>query len=119
MRELGPDELLFHRQTGEYAAAAGVRAIWGVGTLSGSTAEGFRSAAAAAAGEDPGEAARGLAGHVGSSAESLPVESSLRPGDVVLFKASRGVGLEEMVERVAGLARAGRWAGATGEPSSE
>jgi UDP-N-acetylmuramyl pentapeptide synthase len=90
--------------------------LWGVGTLSGSTAEGFRDASAAAR---AGEGVAGQAGHVGSPAESPLVESSLLPGDVVLFKASRGVMLEEMVERIADQARAGRWAGATGEPSSE
>jgi UDP-N-acetylmuramoyl-tripeptide--D-alanyl-D-alanine ligase len=102
MRELGPEERLFHRQTGEYAAAAGVQLLWGVGTLSESTADGFRDARAGV-----------QAGHVASPAETSPVEASLRPGDVVLFKASRGVKLEQMVERVADQARAGRWAGET------
>jgi UDP-N-acetylmuramoyl-tripeptide--D-alanyl-D-alanine ligase len=116
MLELGPEERSFHRETGEYAAAAGVRMLWGVGELSRSTADGFRDASAvAAAGESPGD----LAGHVGSPAETLPVEGSLRPGDVVLFKASRSVRLEEMVDRIAQQARAGRWAGATGEPSPQ
>ncbi len=41
MRELGPEEESYHRQTGEYAAAAGVRLLWGVGPLSEATAEGF------------------------------------------------------------------------------
>ena len=116
MRELGPEERLFHLQAGEYAAAAGVQVLWGVGTLSRSTTEGFRAASEAAR---AGGRVGGQAGHVGSPAESSPVEDSLRSGDVVLFKASRGVRLEEMAERVAGLARAGRWAGATGETSSE
>ena len=107
MRELGPEERLFHRQTGEYAAAVGVELLWGVGTLSGSTAEGFRDARAGA-----------QAGHVASPAETSPVEASLHPGDVVLFKASRGVRLEQMVERVAESARAGRWADEAGRGSS-
>jgi UDP-N-acetylmuramoyl-tripeptide--D-alanyl-D-alanine ligase len=108
MRELGPEERLFHRQTGEYAAAAGVQLLWGVGMLSESTADGFRDARAGK-----------QAGHVGSSAETSPVEASLRPGDVVLFKASRGVKLEQMVERVADQARAGRWTGESeGDPGA-
>ncbi len=116
MRELGPEERQFHRQTGEYAAEAGVQVLWGVGMLSESTAEGFRDASA----RDGAGGGRGTqAGHVGAPAESPPVESSLLSGDVVLFKASRGVRLEEMVERIAEQARAGRWARATGEPSSE
>jgi UDP-N-acetylmuramoyl-tripeptide--D-alanyl-D-alanine ligase len=100
MRELGPQERLFHRQTGEYAAAAGVELLWGVGTLAESTAAGFQDARAG-----------GQAGHVASPAETSPVEASLHPGDVVLFKASRGVKLEQMVDRIAEEARAGRWAG--------
>ena len=100
MRELGPEESTFHRQTGEYAAAVGVELLWGVGTLSESTAMGFQ------------DAGRGMqAGHVASAAETSPVGDSLRTGDVVLFKASRGVRLEQMVERIAAQARAGRWAG--------
>lgn len=104
MRELGDDELFFHRQVGEYAAAVGIRLLFGVGTLSQSTAEGFREASQGAE-----------AGHVQSPAESVPLETSLRAGDVVLFKASRGVRLEQMVERIAESARAGRWAHETGD----
>jgi UDP-N-acetylmuramoyl-tripeptide--D-alanyl-D-alanine ligase len=110
MRELGPDERRFHRDTGEYAAAAGVRVLWGVGPLSASTAEGFADGSQRA-----GE--RRQAGHVPSPAESDVVEASLRAGDVVLFKASRGVQLEEMVERIAAAARAGRWSGQAGAGS--
>jgi UDP-N-acetylmuramyl pentapeptide synthase len=104
MRELGPEEVHFHRQTGEYAASAGVELLWGVGLLSRATAEGFRDARAGAPG-----------GHVASPAETSPVEASLRSGDVVLFKASRGVKLEQMVDRIAERAREGRWAGGTHE----
>ena len=108
MRELGPEERLLHRQTGEYAAAAGVKLLWGVGTLSESTIDGFRDACAGV-----------QAGHVASPAETSPIEASLRPGDVVLFKASRGVKLEQMVDRVADQARAGRWAGGSeGDPGA-
>jgi len=111
MRELGSDERRFHREIGEYAASAGVGALWGVGPLSESTAEGFAKAFA-------GAPANKQAGHVPSPAESDAVEAALRPGDVVLFKASRGVELERMVERIAASARAGRWAGEAGEASA-
>jgi UDP-N-acetylmuramoyl-tripeptide--D-alanyl-D-alanine ligase len=109
MRELGPEERRYHRQSGEYAAAAGVRLLWGVGSLSKSTAEGFRTAV------EGGHVASGVAGHVPDTAETSSVADSLRPGDVVLFKASRGVRLEVMVDRIAEQARAGRWAGETDE----
>ena len=45
MLELGPDEERFHEEGGAYAAEAGVQALWGVGPLSESTAEGFARAA--------------------------------------------------------------------------
>jgi UDP-N-acetylmuramoyl-tripeptide--D-alanyl-D-alanine ligase len=112
MRELGPEERLYHRQSGEYAAAAGVKLVWGVGPLSVSTAEGFRAVR-----EAGGEAAV-AAGHVASPAEASLVAASLRPGDVVLFKASRGVRLEAMVDVLSEDARAGRWASETGETTA-
>ncbi len=121
MRELGAEERLYHRRTGEYAAAAGVKVLWGVGPLSESTTEGFLVLAGrveASEGADAfsaGPSTSVQAGHVPSPAETFPVAASLRTGDVVLFKASRGVGLEMMVEAVAEQARAGRWTGEAGE----
>ncbi len=112
MRELGPQERLYHRQSGEYAAAAGVELVWGVGPLSESTAEGFRAA------RDPKGDVAATAGHVPSPAETSLVAASLRPGDVVLFKASRGVRLEVMVDAVSEQARTGRWASETGEATA-
>ncbi len=109
MRELGPEEHIYHRQSGEYAAAAGVRLLWGVGPLSGSTADGFQAAV------EGGRAASGVAGHVASPEETSPVADSLRTGDVVLFKASRGVRLETMVDGITQQALAGRWADAAAE----
>jgi UDP-N-acetylmuramoyl-tripeptide--D-alanyl-D-alanine ligase len=109
MRELGPEERLYHRQTGEYAAKVGVAVLWGVGPLSESTSEGFREAM--------GTRPAAQAGHVQSPADVQPVEASLRSNDVVLFKASRGVRLEQMAERIAEQARAGRWSGRSGEAS--
>jgi UDP-N-acetylmuramyl pentapeptide synthase len=97
-------ERLYHRQSGEYAASAGVKLVWGVGPLSESTAEGFRAAS------EMGDGVA-VAGHVPSPAETSPVAASLRTGDVVLFKASRSVRLESMAAGIAEQARAGRWAG--------
>ncbi len=112
MRELGPEERVYHRRSGEYAAAAGVELVWGVGPLSESTAEGFRAAR-----EAEGDTAV-AAGHVPSPAETSLVAASLRPGDVVLFKASRGVRLEAMVDAMCEQARMGRWASETGEATA-
>ena len=95
MLELGPDAERYHRETGEYAAKAGVRALWGVGRLAASTVEGFQAWwRAHAAG------AEWTAGHVASAEETSSVSAALRPGDVVLLKASRSVRLETMVRQL-------------------
>lgn len=117
MRELGAEECSYHRQSGEYAAAAGVKLLWGVGPLSESTVEGFRATCRAAGDPAAGMAGSG-AGHVPSPAETSLVASSLRVGDVVLFKASRGVRLEVMVDGIAEQARAGRWAPETSDAAA-
>ena len=80
MRELGERSREFHREIGRAAACAGIDYLFAVG---GDAAE-----IASAAGlpgefhESPLEAASALTGMV-------------RPGDAVLLKASRGVGLEQ------------------------
>ncbi len=111
MRELGAEEGRYHREIGEAAAAAGVQVLWGVGPLSQATVEGFRRSVL----RGTAETEEGWGGHVGSANEGSLVSNSLLPGDVVLFKASRVVRLEDMVERIAGEARAGRWAVRGGE----
>lgn len=93
MLELGPHAEKLHEETGTYAARAGVRMLWGVGPLSVATVEGYRRACAAGVGEGEGCGA----GHILSSLETSTVVDSIRPGDVVLFKASRSVHLENMV----------------------
>jgi UDP-N-acetylmuramoyl-tripeptide--D-alanyl-D-alanine ligase len=108
MRELGPDEHVYHRRIGEYAAAAGVEVLWGVGRLSESTVQGFRDAGPGTAPANE-EDIRTRAGHVASPGETTPVVASLRRGDVVLLKASRGLRLEMMVEHLVEVARGGRW----------
>jgi UDP-N-acetylmuramoyl-tripeptide--D-alanyl-D-alanine ligase len=79
MLELGPAEREFHAQLGEQAAAAGVDVLVTVGPLAASIAERFGGETYSVA--DAGEAA-------------AVVPELLAPGDVVLVKASRGVGLE-------------------------
>jgi UDP-N-acetylmuramoyl-tripeptide--D-alanyl-D-alanine ligase len=88
MLELGPESERFHREIGAYAAKKGVQVLWGVGQLAQATADGFRSAAGT----------RCVAGHVLSSVDFQPVCMSLRPDDVILFKASRSLKLEVMVD---------------------
>ncbi len=79
MLELGPQEREFHAQLGEQAAAAGVDVLVTVGPLAASIADRFAGETHSVA--DAGEAA-------------VVVPELLAPGDVVLVKASRGVGLE-------------------------
>jgi UDP-N-acetylmuramoyl-tripeptide--D-alanyl-D-alanine ligase len=79
MLELGPDEDRFHAQIGAHAASSGVDVLVTVGPRAAGMAEAFGGEVHAA--RDAAEAAaltRGL----------------LRPGDTVLVKGSRGVGLE-------------------------
>ena len=97
MLELGPDEAQFHEECGAYAAEAGVQALWGVGARSRFTAQGFTRAA------QGGQ----RAGHVETVDDVDAVLAGLRPGDVVLFKASRSVRLETMVSALLKAAGSG------------
>jgi UDP-N-acetylmuramoyl-tripeptide--D-alanyl-D-alanine ligase len=82
MLELGADEAAFHREAGRQAARAGVEVLVAVGGLGEAVAEGY--------GDTSGVA------HVVGDAQSATrlVRELVRPGDTVLVKASRGVGLE-------------------------
>ncbi|MGZ6709286.1 MAG: UDP-N-acetylmuramoyl-tripeptide--D-alanyl-D-alanine ligase [Solirubrobacteraceae bacterium] len=78
MLELGPDERRFHAEIGEHARADGVELLVTVGPL-----------------------AREMGGDhaVETAAEAAALVPTLvRPGDTVLVKASRGVGLEVVAE---------------------
>jgi UDP-N-acetylmuramoyl-tripeptide--D-alanyl-D-alanine ligase len=79
MLELGPQETEFHAAIGEHAKAAGVDLLVTVGPRAAAMTEGFG-----------GEAHSVL--DAAEAAELVP--SLIRPGDLVLVKASRGVGLE-------------------------
>ncbi|HEX6898524.1 MAG TPA: UDP-N-acetylmuramoyl-tripeptide--D-alanyl-D-alanine ligase [Thermoanaerobaculia bacterium] len=91
MRELGPGGPRFHREAGEHAARLGF-AVAGVGELS-------RELVAGAGGDSvwlpDAEAAADWAA------------AEVRSGDVVLVKASRGVGLDKVVRRLLGSTEGG------------
>ncbi len=106
MLELGPEEARYHEEVGAYAAAVGVRALWGVGPLARATVEGYRREMLARTRPE----VDWYAGHVESSEESSSVSAGLRWGDVVLFKASRSLRLEMMVKAI--VEEAGRRGGA-------
>jgi UDP-N-acetylmuramoyl-tripeptide--D-alanyl-D-alanine ligase len=81
MRELGPGAPDFHREVGAHAAAAGVEVLLAVGEHAGDYTRGFGGPAHEAPdAERAAEAAAAL----------------VREGDLVLVKASRGVGLERV-----------------------
>jgi UDP-N-acetylmuramoyl-tripeptide--D-alanyl-D-alanine ligase len=88
MLELGPDERRFHAELGHRARDAGVDVLVTVGPL----------AAEAGAALTGGEVHA-----VASAAEAAAlVPGLLRPGDTVLVKGSRGVGLEVVAEALRG-----------------
>jgi UDP-N-acetylmuramoyl-tripeptide--D-alanyl-D-alanine ligase len=80
MRELGPDAAAYHREIGDYARERGVELIIGVGEHADAYGPDRRVADAEAAADALAEA--------------------LRPGDAVLVKGSRAVGLERVAEKL-------------------
>jgi UDP-N-acetylmuramoyl-tripeptide--D-alanyl-D-alanine ligase len=78
MLELGPDEARFHAEIGAHARAAGVDLLVAVGPRAAHFADGYGEVVALPDAQAAAEAVPGL----------------LQPGDTVLVKASRGVGLE-------------------------
>lgn len=97
MRELGEEEAQWHRQTG--AAAVGrADLLFGVGPLA-------RELAAGAIAAGFPESRVRWVNSAEEAAEAL--RDRLTEGDVVLFKASRGVGLERAVALLLGGPRAG------------
>jgi UDP-N-acetylmuramoyl-tripeptide--D-alanyl-D-alanine ligase len=90
MAELGADATKFHEEIGAHAAERGVNVLVAVGALAGSYVDGYGAA---------GEVVR--AASVDEAADA--VAALLRPGDVVLVKASRAVGLERLTESLRAL----------------
>jgi UDP-N-acetylmuramoyl-tripeptide--D-alanyl-D-alanine ligase len=81
MGELGEGEAQFHREVGAHAREAGIDVVVGVGAV--------------AREYDPDE----LVADPGEAAEWL--DSHLEPGDAVLIKGSRSVGMETIAEALA------------------
>ncbi len=79
MLELGPDERRYHHEIGRYAEATGVEVLVTVGPLAAVMGDGFTGELHAVA---------------DAAAAAAIAPELLRAGDVVLIKASRGVGLE-------------------------
>jgi UDP-N-acetylmuramoyl-tripeptide--D-alanyl-D-alanine ligase len=78
MLELGPDEARFHAEVGAYARQAGVDLVIAVGPRAAHFADGYGDVIALP--------------DANAAADTVP--GLLQPGDTVLLKGSRGVGLE-------------------------
>jgi UDP-N-acetylmuramoyl-tripeptide--D-alanyl-D-alanine ligase len=85
MKELGPEEAAFHRRAGAQAADAGVDVLVAVGQSAQDYSSGYGAAGEIHTAPDAEAAAAIVAGIVA-------------PGDVVLVKGSRSVGLERVAE---------------------
>ena len=79
MLELGPDEDRFHAETGEQARAAGVALLVAVGPRAARMADGYGD---------------GIVSVPDAAAAAQVLPGLVEPGDTVLVKGSRGVGLE-------------------------
>ncbi|MEA2155561.1 MAG: UDP-N-acetylmuramoyl-tripeptide--D-alanyl-D-alanine ligase [Solirubrobacteraceae bacterium] len=90
MLELGPDEGRYHAEIGAHAAQQGVDVLVTVGPLAAQMAEGFGG----------GE----LHGAADAAEAAALARELLRPGDTVLVKASRGVGLEVVAQGLSAAA---------------
>jgi UDP-N-acetylmuramyl pentapeptide synthase len=78
MLELGPDEARYHAEIGDYARASGVDVLVAVGPRAQHFADGYGDVV--------------VLPDAQAAADAVP--ALLQPGDTVLLKASRGVGLE-------------------------
>ena len=87
MLELGPDERRLHREVGAHAAASGVDVLVTVGGLAREMGPSFDGPVVAVA---------------DAAAAAEAVRELVRPGDLVLVKASRGVALEAVTGALVG-----------------
>lgn len=90
MRELGADEERFHRELGEKMAQSGVNVAFGFGKLARFSIDAIGCAGSGC-----------LARHFAGSDEALgALKEVLRPGDLVLFKGSRSMHVEKVLDGI-------------------
>lgn len=93
MRELGTDSPLLHRNVGAYMARKGLGLLYCVGTLA-------KDIALGAAGQMKDENIHVCLDCSEIDIISREVAALLRPGDILLAKASRAVGAEKILEKI-------------------
>jgi UDP-N-acetylmuramoyl-tripeptide--D-alanyl-D-alanine ligase len=93
MLELGEQELQFHREAGQ-AIPKAIDVVIGVGTRSQALLDGARAA---------GFAEASLRHFTDAQAAGAFLRAFVQPGDLVLIKGSRGVGLDKAVAMLAGM----------------
>lgn len=104
MGELGPESAGYHRQVGAAAAELGIDCLIGVGELAAGFIEGARKAASGLPDRLPDTPEPH---HFADREAALSqVPSLIRPGDVVLVKASRFMKLEQLSDLLTGAAAA-------------
>ncbi len=91
MLELGDDEELYHRELGEMIARSGVDSVFAFGVRSRVAVQAVRSISP-----------QGMTAEHYADAEALTLDlkERVRPGDLVLFKASRGMRVEKVLEKI-------------------
>lgn len=91
MLELGPEARAFHREVGAYLAGQGIAHLVACGTLGRDLAEGARKS---------GMAPERIREAPDSLAAGELLRDFVQAGDVVLVKASRGMQMERVIERL-------------------
>ena len=88
MLELGDKAIPFHQKLGEYISTKQIDSVFGFGQLTKYTIETLKSKNINAYSFDDKEKL------------SFQLKKFIKPGDVILFKASRGMYLEKILKRV-------------------
>jgi UDP-N-acetylmuramoyl-tripeptide--D-alanyl-D-alanine ligase len=106
MLEMGAASRRLHEEVGRRLSGSGARLLITVGADSRWIGEAFR-----------GEGGCADAVHCASAMDALPLlRSAVRPGDRVLFKASRGIGLDALVKAFKSWLASAARAGSAGAP---
>jgi UDP-N-acetylmuramoyl-tripeptide--D-alanyl-D-alanine ligase len=99
MLELGSDAKQLHRTVGAFLAQQDITQLIACGVLGHDLAQGARSA---------GMAAERIIEVPDAAAAGSTLKATVRQGDVVLVKASRGMRMEQVVEALTGMRRAAK-----------